>query len=101
MPDARLTPFLAAVAEQAARLAEPDASADAVAAEAAATRALALLQEPGTDEAVERLLADAPLLAAFFQNLDLLYAHAAPPADAVAALVMRALERLHQAELDD
>ena len=39
-----------------------------------------------------RLLAEPPLAAAFFQNLDLLYTHESPHADAVSLLVMRTLE---------
>lgn len=42
------------------------------------------------DAAARRLLADPPMLAAFFQNLDLL--DAGPRADAVALLLMRAME---------
>ena len=39
-----------------------------------------------------RLIAEPPLAAAFFQNVDLLYRHDSPRADAVSALLMRALE---------
>lgn len=44
------------------------------------------------DEAAERLRAHPLLLAAFFQNIDLLYQHGYPHADAVSLLIMRALE---------
>jgi hypothetical protein len=44
------------------------------------------------DEAAERLRAHPVLLAAFFQNIDLLYQQAYPHADAVSLLVMRALD---------
>ena len=44
------------------------------------------------DELARRLLAEPPLAAAFFQNLDLLYTHTSPHADAVSALLMRTLE---------
>jgi hypothetical protein len=43
------------------------------------------------------LAADPPLLAAFFQNVDLLYRHGYPHADAVGALVMGAVELLDEA----
>ena len=44
------------------------------------------------DALAERLLAEPAVAAAFFQNLDLLYEHPSPLADAVSALLMRALE---------
>ncbi|HET6764777.1 MAG TPA: hypothetical protein VFH27_13925 [Longimicrobiaceae bacterium] len=40
---------------------------------------------------------DVPLLAAFFQNVDLLYEHGYAQADAVSGLIMAALERLEAA----
>jgi hypothetical protein len=46
--------------------------------------------DPGA--AAARLRRDPALLAAFFQNVDLLYRHAFAGADAVSLLVMRALE---------
>lgn len=58
----------------------------------AATSVLGLLSDPGGEGSVARLASDAELLASFFQNIDLLYAHAYPQADEVAVLVMRALE---------
>ena len=46
-------------------------------------------------EAVAAALAhDAPMLAAFFQNIDLLYEAECPDANAVSTTIMRALERL-------
>ena len=42
----------------------------------------------------ERLAMDTLLLSVFFQNIDLLYAHDYPGADAVALAVMTAIERL-------
>ena len=48
-----------------------------------------------------RLLAEPPLAAAFFQNLDLLYAHDSPHADAMSAVLMRALELAAAAERAD
>ena len=44
------------------------------------------------DALARRLLAEPPLAAAFFQNLDLLYTHASTHADALSALLMRTLE---------
>ena len=44
------------------------------------------------DAAARALLANPPLLAAFFQNLDLLYQHRAPEATKVSLLLMRAME---------
>jgi hypothetical protein len=51
---------------------------------------LASAGEDGTLAA--RLLAEPPLAAAFFQNLDLLYAHGSTHADAMSTLLMRVLE---------
>ena len=42
----------------------------------------------------ERIATDTLLLSVFFQNLDLLYAHDYPGADAVALAIMTAIERL-------
>ena len=44
------------------------------------------------DAAARSLLARPPLLAAFFQNLDLLYHHGAPGATEVSLLLMRVME---------
>lgn len=49
----------------------------------------------GQGEAAELLAADPLLLSVVFQNADLLFAHAWPPADALALAVMEALARLH------
>jgi hypothetical protein len=46
----------------------------------------------GLDDAARTLLGNPPLLAAFFQNLDLLYQHDAPGAPAVSLLLMRTME---------
>ena len=48
-------------------------------------------------EAAFALASSPPMLAAFYQNIDLLYADRFADADAVSALVMRALE--HSAEM--
>ncbi|MDB4949236.1 MAG: hypothetical protein JWM27_1885 [Gemmatimonadetes bacterium] len=46
------------------------------------------------EDAARRLASQPPLLAAFFQNADLLYDERHPSADAVSAAVMRAVELL-------
>ena len=46
------------------------------------------------DDAVRALVADPWLLAVVFQNVDLLYSHRSPAADAVGNAVMRALQHL-------
>lgn len=55
-----------------------------------------LIEEPRAlalrDRAAHDLAGDPALLAAFFQNIDLLYADRFPRADAVSALILRALE---------
>jgi hypothetical protein len=48
--------------------------------------------DPAHPDAARRLRGQALLLSAFFANIDLLYQHRYPDADAVAALVMRAME---------
>ena len=50
------------------------------------------------EELVDRLLEDPPLAAAIFQNVDLLFTHGHPGADAVGSLVMRVVERAFEAE---
>lgn len=88
-------PFLAEVTGQVAhRHGEGGSPAQREAAVGA--RALDLLLAPDGDAAAARLAAEPPMLAAFFQNVDLLYAHRDPGADPVAALVMRALERAEE-----
>lgn len=57
-----------------------------------AVSAFRLRDERELDEAAHELASHAPVLAAFFQNIDLLYADGFAEADAVSALVMRALE---------
>ena len=49
-------------------------------------------EQERVDAAARLLLANPPLLAAFFQNLDLLYHHGAPGATEVSLLLMRAME---------
>ena len=102
-----LEPFLSAVASHVAFAlgAEPAGIDDASTAERlgdARRAALAVLADCGAlggpreaarvDAAALTLLANPPLLAAFFQNLDLLYAHGAPGATEVSLLLMRAME---------
>ena len=99
-----LAPFLDAVARQVAYGlgADPhssDAESRAIDAE---KRAVSVLRDAGAagvpssaeafDAAARRLLAEPPMLAAFFQNLDLLFEHRAAGAEAVARLLMRAME---------
>ena len=50
------------------------------------------------DALVARLLEEPPLAAAFFQNVDLLYAHHCPCAEPVGALIMRAMEIASRAD---
>lgn len=92
--------FAAEVVRQVAHPLGAEPSSDPAAGEArAATRVLDLLGaafEGASDEreaAARRLGADGPMLAAFFQNLDLLEECARGHAGAVAALVAAALER--------
>jgi hypothetical protein len=47
---------------------------------------------PSVPDAAARLRGDPRLLAAFFQNIDLLYEHGPAAADAVSLLVMQALD---------
>ena len=94
--------FLAAVAEQVVHHLRPEPPVDAAATEewAVASRALALMREAvegEIDAPARRLLAEPEMLAAFFQNVDLLYAAAAREADAAGAVVMRAMELLASA----
>jgi hypothetical protein len=84
-----LLPFAAAVVAQLAW------SADAGAEAAIARRVAAMVRAASAgplEVAAAELRADPPLFAAFFQNLDLLFAAPVPESDAVSALVMAALE---------
>jgi len=63
--------------------------------EEAAETVLALLAAPDAPGADARLAERPEALAAFFQNVDLLYAHGFPRADRVSLLIMRALEHAH------
>lgn len=78
--------FLEAVTGQVAHRGDPQDEREV------GQRALALLLHPGAENAAARLVGEPPMLAAFFQNVDLLFEHHDPGADAVAGLVMRALE---------
>ena len=99
-----LVPFLNAVAHQVtyALGAEPGAGVGSGGEAEAERRALALLRDAGAlagdaslpplDDVARRLLAEPPMLAAFFQNLDLLFEHRVQGAEAVSLLLMRAME---------
>lgn len=56
-----------------------------------------LQDDQALSEAAHELASSPPMLAAFYQNIDLLYNDRYVDADAVSALVMRALE--HSAEM--
>ena len=87
---AAMLPFASAVVTQLAR----GAGAGAEAAIARRVAAMVRASAGGPLEvAAEALCADPPLFAAFFQNLDLLFAAPVPEADAVSGLVMAALAR--------
>ena len=60
--------------------------------EAGAETGVGAEADAAIDDVARRLLAEPAMLAAFFQNLDLLYEHGAPGADAVALVLMRAME---------
>ncbi len=60
--------------------------------EAGADTGVGAEADAAIDDVARRLLAEPAMLAAFFQNLDLLYEHGAPGADAVALVLMRAME---------
>ena len=75
----------------------PPAARDALAVHLADTL-LAGARDP--EAAAPRLLAEPPLAAAFFQNLDLLYASASPHADAISLLLMRALELAAEEDIE-
>lgn len=107
--DDAIAPFVQHVAEQIAR--RPHA-ASADARESVAVMVRGMLGEIGLafmpanvverdrrESAAHIVCADPALLAAFFQNLDVLYANSAPCADAASAVLMRAME-LSRAELD-
>ena len=51
-------------------------------------------------EAADALATDMPVLAAFFQNLDLLPSSGYSPADAIATLVVMALSRLEEIDAE-
>jgi hypothetical protein len=103
---ARARPFVEAVAAQLSRTADPPSDGSGISARGFAEEALAVLRAaaaPGSVEAaaaVARLSTHAPLLAAVFQNIDLLYQHGHPRADGVAALVMTALARVDESAGD-
>lgn len=93
-------PFARAVVTQLARApgaAAAPAEERRVAEEVAAVLRLARPEsrgDAGPERAGERLAADATLLAAFFQNVDLLYDHGYRHADAVSLAVMHAVSLL-------
>ena len=102
-----LLPFLKAVTEQAAYRLGDDlpAAGDSALERRVGERALALVREAGlagsadappgrADAAAGRLANDPALLAAFFQNVDLLFIHDVPAAEQVAALVLEATARI-------
>ncbi|HEX2091297.1 MAG TPA: hypothetical protein VHG28_02800 [Longimicrobiaceae bacterium] len=95
-------PFLQAVVRQ---LVHPPGGgeADPARERAVAGEVLELLRmarEPpsgtGRERAAERLAADPVLLSVLFQNVDLLYEHACPGADAISLTILGALERLER-----
>lgn len=87
-----LLPFARAAALQLARGGpSPEAAALRV---AGLLRDAGLLAAPAVTDAAAELADDPALLAAFFQNVDLLYEESFARADAVSLLVMAALERL-------
>ena len=93
-------PFLTAIAEQ---IGQADGKQSATAeplleGQHTVENALLLLRQPEAADAADRLATDPVMLAAFFQNVDLLYEHGYREADAVAALVMHAVERLAEPE---
>ncbi len=91
--DGAALPFAAAVVLHLTRRPGGDA-AHAASGREIACRVVELLDDPAAPGAAQRLAADPPTLASFFQNADLLFEHGFAGADAVALLVMRALEIL-------
>jgi hypothetical protein len=61
---------------------------------------LLLAAERGDAAAEHALAGDHAMLAAFFQNVDLLYQHGCPTADAVSGLILQALHHATEAEGD-
>lgn len=98
--DGAALPFIAAVAGQLARSADPASPASEE--RRVAERVVALLRlaggapsaDAGPERAGELLGGDVVLLAAFFQNVDLLYEHGYDQADAVSLAIMHALSLL-------
>ena|SRR5687768_11660692 len=97
-------PFVEAVVQLTAHpLGQPTRQGDEAHEYEVVQRVLPLLEASlGDDASVARaadsLAADADLLGAFFQSLDLLPAGDYPPADSIAMLVMMALGRLDDGE---
>lgn len=87
-----LDPFLHAVAAQVAGHRATPGAAAAAHLDAARADARAVVHERDADTAARCLLRDPPLLAAFFQNADLLFEHDSEFANPISAIVMRALE---------
>ena len=108
-PGSAAESFIRAASEQAAhRLGWSPADPDDVRREAEAhgfvtslvarsVAAFRLCDDRALGEAAFALASSPAMLAAFYQNIDLLYTHRFADADAVSALVMRALE--HSAEM--
>lgn len=108
-PDSAALGFIRAASEQAAfRLGWNDAEPDLSRRHADAAGMVTALLERAVDAtrigdsralsvAAHELAASPPMLAAFYQNIDLLYMDGFADADAVSALIMRALE--HSAEM--
>lgn len=91
-------PFAAAVVRQLTR--HPAEEPLAPAAVAQRVVDLLLAAERGDEAAEHALAADHAMLAAFFQNVDLLYQHGHPTADSVSALILQALHHATESERD-
>ena len=55
---------------------------------------------PGREEIAQRLVDQPVILSVFFQNVDLLYEHEYPGADALSLVIMNALEILDRRETE-
>lgn len=97
-----LAPFVAHVLTLWRGVRQTPADAASLRALIAASSADAAGRDPAhaaeREHRVARLLDDPALLAAIFQNIDLLFAHRAREAPGVSALVMAAIERAADAE---
>ena len=86
-----MVPFATAVVTQLSL--SPGATADEGATARGVVRLIRAASAGDIEDAAAELYANPALFAAFFQNLDLLFAVPLPVADAVTGLVMAALER--------